>query len=116
MPMLYLIFKIAVSAALIALISEISRRYSFVASVLASLPLLSILSFIWIYLEQGDASKIAAMSQDIFWLVLPSLLLFLILPLLIKLGWGFWQALSVSGAATVFAYLGTIYLMKLRSA
>ena len=52
----------------------------------------SLLAFIWLYRETGDAQKVAALSSDILWLVLPSLLLFALLPVLLRLGWNFWLA------------------------
>ena len=51
------------------------------ASALASLPLISLLAFMWLYLDTGDVEKVVALSRGIFWLVLPSLVLFIALPL-----------------------------------
>ena len=53
------------------------------------------------------------MSGQIFWLVLPSLLLFLLLPWLLRQGFGFWLALSLASAATVLAY-GLMWLVLRR--
>jgi hypothetical protein len=55
--------------------------------------------------------KIATLSVSIFWLVLPSLLLLVLLPILLRHGWGFWASLAVSSAATALAYLGMIRLL-----
>lgn len=52
---------------------------------LASLPLTSLLAFVWIQFETGDVKQIASLSRDIFWLVPPSLLLFVLLPMLLRL-------------------------------
>jgi hypothetical protein len=104
--------KILVSALLIAAVSEIGRRNSLVAALLASLPLTSILAFVWLYRETGDTAKIAALSTDIFWLVLPSLALFLLLPVLLRQGWGFWWSLLASCAATAVAYGGMLWGLR----
>ena len=42
---------------------------------------------------------------EIFWLVIPSLLLFLALPALIRWGWGFWPSLIAASGLTAAAYL-----------
>ena len=108
-----LLIKVLVSAVLVAAVSEVARRSSLLGAVLASLPVTSLLAFIWLYRETGDAQKVAALSADILWLVLPSLLLFALLPLLIRQGWNFWLSLATSCAATAVAYGATTWLLKL---
>ncbi|MBZ0180110.1 MAG: DUF3147 family protein, partial [Melioribacteraceae bacterium] len=81
---MYYVIKIFLSSILILIISEVSKKSSIMGSIFASLPLLSILAFIWLYYDTGDKSKIAALSNGIFWLVIPSLSLFISLPLLLK--------------------------------
>ncbi len=103
--------KVGISAVLIVFISEIAKRNSFWAAVLASLPITSILAFIWLFADTGDAVKVANLSNGIFWLVLPSLALFLVLPLLIRIGWGFWPSLATASAATVMAYMFMLWLL-----
>ena len=72
----YLI-KVIVSALLIVGVSEVSKRSSVMGALLASLPLISLLSFIWIYVDTKDVQLLASLSKVVFWLVLPSLLLIL---------------------------------------
>ena len=103
--MVYYAFKVLISALLIVAITELSKRNSGLAALLASLPLTSLLAFIWLHMEGTAASEIATLSTQIFWLVLPSLLLFMLLPLLIKQGWGFGLSLAVSAAVTAGGYL-----------
>ncbi|MEO5722098.1 MAG: DUF3147 family protein, partial [Chthoniobacterales bacterium] len=68
--MTYLVIKTLVSALIVVGISEIARRSSVLGALLASLPLTSLLAFIWLYRDTGDVTKIAALSTGIFWLVL----------------------------------------------
>ena len=103
--------KIALSALVIVAVAEIAKRSTFWAAALASLPLTSVLAFVWLYLDTGDVQKIAALSGSIFWLVLPSLLLLILLPVLLRHGWGFWASLAASSAATALAYLGMVKLL-----
>jgi uncharacterized membrane protein (GlpM family) len=110
--MAYDIVKVCVSAALIVLISELSKRSTMLAAILASLPLVSVIAMVWLYVETGSLERIAALSSSIFWLVLPSLVLFCALPFLIKRGWGFWPSLGVSTLATVFSYAVMVVVLR----
>lgn len=104
--------KVALTAVLVVAITEIGKRSSLWAAVLASLPLTSLLAFVWLYIETGSNGKVAALSKDIVWLVIPSLVLFILLPLLLRVGWNFWLALSTSAAATALAYFGMTRLLE----
>ncbi len=86
------------------LISEISKRSSLLGAVFASIPLVSVLAMIWLYIDTRDTEKVGELSIQVFWLVLPSLALFVILPLLLKRGMNFYLSLSLSIAATVVCY------------
>lgn len=102
--MLAVSLKVLITALLVVLISEIGKRSSFAGALLASLPLTSLLALIWLYRDTGDALQAAALARGIFWLVLPSLLFFLVFPLAVKAGWGFWQAMGAASACTVAGY------------
>lgn len=108
------LLKIIISALLITLISEIGKRSSFWGAILASLPFVSILAFVFLYQETKDINKVSALSIDIFWLVIPSLVLFIALPFFLKKGWNFYGALSAAGVLTVISYfLMTVALKKM---
>ncbi len=105
------IIKIALSAIVLVTVAELAKRNPLWAATLASLPIASILTFIWIYLDSGDASKISALSEGILWLVIPSLLFFITLPLLLRNGFGFWVSLGSDCVITGLAYFGMIKLL-----
>jgi uncharacterized membrane protein (GlpM family) len=109
--MLYII-KLVISALLIVLISEVSKRDTWLAGLLASLPLVSLLAIVWLYAETHDIAKISAFSMDIFWLVLPSLSLFLVLPLMLKANFGFWPSLASALLVMFACYLLTMMLLR----
>ena len=109
---MHFLIKVAVSALLVAAISEIARRSTLFGALIASLPLTSILAIIWLYQDTKDAMRVAALSTDILWLVIPSLILFVVLPLLIRRGLHVYPALAISSGATVAGYLVMFYLMK----
>ncbi len=107
--MFYYAFKVLLSAVLIVFISEISKRSTWLGAILASLPTLSILAMIWLYQDTQNAPLVAQLSQDIFWLVLPSLVFFIALPLFLRWKLSFYLSLSLSLALMIAAY----YLMTL---
>lgn len=110
--MLHYALKVVVSALLIVAISEIAKRSTGFAALVASLPLTSLLAFIWMHMETSPPDQIADLSGQIFWLVLPSLLLFLLLPLLLRHGWGFWVSLGISVVATAGCYIALLPLLR----
>jgi hypothetical protein len=103
--------KIALTTALVVGVSEIAKRSTLAAAVVASLPLTSLLAFVWLYLETGDFKKVAVLSQGIFWLVLASLPFFLVLPSLFRSGWGFWPSMGLASVTSVVAYLAAMYFL-----
>ena len=100
------------AALVIAGVTELSRRFSFLAALLVSLPLSSVIALSFVYIESKDVAKVSSLSLEIFWLVLPSLLFFLVLPFLLKQGWNFWLALATSSLVLAFVYLGYSLLMQ----
>jgi hypothetical protein len=103
----YYLLKIAVTSLLIVAISEIAKRSSLIGAILASVPLVSVLAMIWLYIDTKDISKVSALASSVFWFVLPSLVLFLALPQLLKHGLNFYLSLGISVVITVASY----YLM-----
>ncbi len=103
--------KVAVTVAVVVAVSEIAKRSSLWGALLASLPLTSLLAFVWLYAETGNTQQIAQLSLGIFWLVLASLPLFLALPFLLRAGWPFWPSLGAACVVTVGAYFGLVWLL-----
>ncbi len=109
--------KVLITAFLVAAISELGKRSSLAGAMLASLPLTSLLALMWLYRDTGSAIQAAELAKGIFWLVLPSLALFLVFPLGVKAGWGFWPALAAGVACTLMSYgvlLGADRIFHLR--
>jgi hypothetical protein len=104
--------KVAMTALVVVAVAELGKRSSFWGAVLASLPLTSLLAFVWLYLDSGSSQAVARLSNSIFWLVLPSLPLFLVLPLLLQSGWSFWPSLGVACIVTVVAYFVIVSVLR----
>lgn len=102
--MLALAAKALLSGALIVAIGEIGRRLPTVGALIASLPLVSVLGMILLWWGRPDAENMARHAEATFWYVLPSLPMFLVMPILLRHGTGFWIALIVGCALTVLLY------------
>ncbi len=103
--MSYYLVKILVTTALIVAISEIAKRSSFIGAILASIPLISVLAIFWLYIDTKDVTKVSALAASVFWLVLPSLALFVTLPFLLKHGLSFYLSIGISIGITICCYL-----------
>ena len=103
-PALQYVVKVVVTAALVVAISEIGKRNSFWGAVLASLPVTSLLAFAWMRRDGAGTEQVAARSTSIFWLVLPSLVLFVLFPVLLRVGVDFTVCLLGSCVATAAGY------------
>ena len=108
--MLYAILKAAISGVLVAVISEIARRKPGFGALVASLPLISILGMIWLWRDTRDPVRLADHAQATLWYVLPSLPMFLIVPILLRRGAPFWLALGAGCAVTVGLYLTAVWI------
>ena len=102
--MFYLIIKAGLSGAIVAAVSEIARRYPGWGGLLASLPLTTLLAIVWLWRETGDTERVAALAASTFWFVLPSLPLFIALPVLLRSGVSMWAALLLAVCATLILY------------
>ena len=104
--MLYLIIKAALSGIIVAAVSEIARRYPGWGGLVASLPLTSLLAMVWLYRDTHDSGRVAELSISTFWFFLPSVPLFVALPLLIRSGVPFWASMAIAVAVTLALYAG----------
>lgn len=109
--MLYAAIKALLSGVIIATASEVAKRNPAIGAIILSLPLISILAFIWLWRDTNDTEGIASLAQSTFWFVLPTLPMFLVLPALLRGGLGFWAALGVSCLLTIFLYAAMVWAL-----
>ncbi|MEQ1860863.1 MAG: DUF3147 family protein [Chthoniobacteraceae bacterium] len=107
-----LIIKALLSGALVVGIGELARRNNYLAAIVHSLPLISLLALIWLYTDTRDTALIARHAQGTFWFVLPTLPMFLALPWLLRRGVTFWPSLGLCALLTVTLYFITMRLLK----
>jgi hypothetical protein len=102
--MLYLVIKALLSGAIVAAVSEIARRYPGWGGLVASLPLTSLLAMVWLFRDTRDAERVAELSVSTFWFFLPSVPLFVALPVLIRAGVTFWVSMALCVVGTLALY------------
>ena len=108
--MLYAI-KLLLSAGMIVLISEISKKSAHLGALVGSLPLVSLIAITWLFYEtNGDIKRLQDHSIGVFWYVLPSLVFFILFPFCLnKLH--FWWSMLISIGATFLAYLAMVWIL-----
>jgi len=102
--MIYTIIKVIATSLLIVAISELSKRSSLLGALFASMPLISVLAILWLYIDTKDVAKVSDLATGIFWLVIPSLAFFVSLPILLKNGVNFYLSLGLSMSVTAGCY------------
>ncbi len=75
--MVYLAAKALLSGVIIAIVSEVAKRSPGIGALITSLPLISVLAMIWLWRDTSDVVRIASYAEATFWLVLPTLPMFL---------------------------------------
>lgn len=108
--MSYLILKAAISGILIALASEVARRFPGWGALIISLPLTSILAMIWLWRDTQDAERLAQHSVATIWFLAPSIPMFFLIPYGLRHGWGFWPSLIAGSVLTILLYLAMIWI------
>lgn len=108
--MLYLVKTLIVAIVIVA-VGEISKRSSALAAFLLALPIVSITAFVWIYIESQDKLKIAEISQDTFWYVIPTLPMFLLFSWMLKNNYNFYLSLFICCTLTAVLFSVTQYLL-----
>ena len=108
--MLYLAIKAAISGVIVAIVSEVAKRYPGFGALIASLPLVSVLGMMWLWHDKPDVPNMAVHVEATFWFVLPSLPMFLAIPAMLRAGVNFYVALALGCVLTIALYLGMIAL------
>ena len=109
--MAWLAFKYLTTAALIVLISELAKRNDKVGAALAALPLVTVLTLVWLYVEKQPNEKLSNHASYTFWYVLPTLPMFLVFPWLLP-RLGFWLTLLASAVLTISCFLGLALVLR----
>ena len=110
MNWLGLIAKGIFSGAVVVIASEVAKKTAVFGALITSIPIISVLSLTWLYEDTKDTAQVADFAESILWLVLPSTLLFILLPYLLRQGWSFENSMLTGITATILAYGIGIFL------
>lgn len=108
---MYFFIKVLISAVVIASVTKLSEKTPVSGALLKSLPLTSLLVFFLMKYEGRTNKEISNMSWDILYMVIPSLILFIVFPLLLDRGWNFSTSLAVSTLVMSVGYLMTYKIL-----
>ena len=102
--MLYYFIKVIISSLIIVIISEVSKSNTFLASLLGSIPTISILAILWLFYDTGDIIKIQQLTTGILWLTIPSMVFFIAFPIFLKNDFNFFSSIFISVGLTFLSY------------
>lgn len=109
--MMFIILKYLITAGVIVTVSEIAKAYDRIGALLVSLPLITILTLIWLHIEKAWVDKIWNHAYYTFWYVIPTLPMFLVFPFLLR-KFSFWTSLWISVLWTIIIFLVFAWFLK----
>lgn len=107
---MYLLFKTLITALVVVGVSELAKRHTLLASIIAALPIVSLLTFTWIYIETKDTQKVAALCEGIGWFILPTMVFFFLFPWLLRKDYSFISAMLLSLVPMTLAYFAFLWI------
>jgi hypothetical protein len=110
--MTILITKYAITAFVIVIVSEVAKRSDKFGALISSLPFVTIMVMIWLYIEKQGSQKIGNHAYYTFWYVLPTLPMFLVMPWLMSKGMNFWISLAICAVVTIACFAVTALVAK----
>lgn len=109
--MSWLVTKYLITAALVVAVSEAAKRSDRFGGLVAALPLVTLLTLMWLHLEHQPQEKIANHAWYTFWYVVPTLPMFLAFPALLS-RFGFWPAMLASSVLTIVCFAAFALVMR----
>ena len=110
--MTYYLIKTIITALIIVIVSEVAKKSTLIGALIISIPLTSLLAFIWLYLDTRDYQKVIDLSYGTILLTIPSFAFFLILPILLKMKQNFAISIIISIIGTSILYFIFVFLLK----
>jgi hypothetical protein len=109
--MAWIVTKYLITAGIVVLVSEFAKRSDRLGALVAALPLVTVLTLIWLHVERQPAARVANHAWYTFWYVVPTLPMFLAFPALLH-RLGFWPALAVCVVLTIACFAGFALVVK----
>lgn len=101
--MIWILTKYLCTALVVVLVSEAAARSDRLGGLVAALPMVTILTLVWLHLERQPSAKIANHAWYTLWYVLPTLPMFAAFPFLLE-RLGFWPTLGASVLITLASF------------
>jgi hypothetical protein len=95
MELLWNVLRVVVVAVIVVTVAEISKRSPRLGAVLLSLPIMSILAFLFSWVQHHDLPSVSRMARDTLVLVPLGLPFFVPFAFADRLGWDFWACMAV---------------------
>ena len=109
--MSWIMTKYLLTAGVVVLVSEVAARSGKAGALVAALPMISVLSLIWLHVDRQPADRIASFATYTFWYVVPTLPMFLVFPALLP-RIGFWLALLLSLTMTALLIFAFAFVLR----
>jgi hypothetical protein len=109
--MLWIMTKYGLTAGIVVLISEIAKRSDKLGGLIAALPVVTILTLIWLQLETHSAEKVGNHAWYTFWYVIPTLPMFVVFPWLLP-RLGFWMTLLACCIFSILCFIVFALLVR----
>ena len=110
--MTYYLLKLIITSLIVVIVSEVAKKSSFIGALIISIPVTSLLAFIWLYFDTKNYEKIINLSHGTILLSIPSFAFFIILPILLKMKQNFAISILISIIFTSIIYLIFLFLLK----
>lgn len=104
--------KLFLSALIIVVVTKIQLVSDRLSALLIALPITSLVAMIWMHHAGQSSQRLANHAEGTFWFVLPTLPMFLIIPWMLRSGWGFWATLAVNCLITVAFFWLTVVVLR----
>ena len=99
--------KYLLTAGVVVAVSELAKKSDKLGAFMVAMPLVTILAMVWIFFDTSDTDKVKKLSDHAFytfWYVVPTLPMFLVMPLLFKKGLHFSLVMLAYGAGTYLIF------------
>lgn len=109
--MTWILSKYLITALVVVLVSEAAKHSDRIGALIAALPIVTVLTLMWLHVEQQPEAKLANHAWYTFWYVIPTLPALLAFPILLS-RLGFWLALISYVLATGLSFLLFALVMR----
>ena len=111
--MFFSILKVLITAIVIVCAAEVAKRSSLLAGLIVSMPLITVLTLVWLYWDTKDIKQVSDLTNNTLLMILPSLTVFIFFPILLKLNLNFSGSMLIAILSTAACYWGyTVFLNK----